>query len=101
MEHCSKTSSPHCVPSLCVWQLEGGEKRTVLRLAPLVAPVKAVVLPLVKNNADIMAKAHEIFDIIRNMYVVAFNVTSTVFSCAHNSTMFCVGYLLLGWSCVG
>jgi glycyl-tRNA synthetase (class II) len=41
-------------------QLDNGETRAVLRLRRRVAPVKAAVLPLVKNNPDIMGKALEI-----------------------------------------
>jgi glycyl-tRNA synthetase (class II) len=46
-------------------KLGDGDKRTVLKLKRRVAPVKASVLPLVKNNPDIMDKAQEIHRIIR------------------------------------
>lgn len=38
-----------------------GEKRTVLRFKPEIAPVKIAVFPLVKNKPEIVAKARELF----------------------------------------
>ncbi len=40
----------------------GEEMRTVLRLAPKLAPVKIAVFPLLKNKPELVAKAREIFD---------------------------------------
>ncbi|QQG52449.1 MAG: glycine--tRNA ligase [Candidatus Falkowbacteria bacterium] len=40
----------------------GEETRTVLRLAPKLAPVKIAVFPLLKNKPELVAKAREIFD---------------------------------------
>ena len=40
--------------------LAGGETRIVLKLKKHLAPVKVAVIPLKRNNADIMKKAHEI-----------------------------------------
>lgn len=37
-----------------------GEKRVYLALHPAIAPVKATVMPLVKNNPDIMRTAEEV-----------------------------------------
>jgi len=39
----------------------GGEKRVYLALAPKVAPVKAMVSPLLKNKPELVAKAHEVY----------------------------------------
>jgi glycyl-tRNA synthetase len=39
-----------------------GERRVVLALHPAIAPVKVCVLPLLKNNSDLMRMAHEVFD---------------------------------------
>ena len=39
---------------------EKGDVRTVLRLKPALAPIKAAILPLAKNKPDIVAKAKEI-----------------------------------------
>ena len=38
----------------------GGEVRTYLALAPKVAPVKAMVSPLLKNKPELVAKAQEV-----------------------------------------
>ena len=38
----------------------GGETRVLLRLAPKVAPVKAMVSPLLKNKPELVAKAREV-----------------------------------------
>ncbi|HWH16091.1 MAG TPA: glycine--tRNA ligase [Candidatus Paceibacterota bacterium] len=38
----------------------GGEKRVVLRLSPKVAPVKAMVSPLLKNKPELVEKAKEV-----------------------------------------
>ena len=39
--------------------------RTVLRLHPALAPVKAAVLPLVKNKPELVAKAEAVFDALK------------------------------------
>ncbi len=46
---------------------EGGkvEKRVVLHLSPRVAPIKAGVFPLVKNNEELVRKAREVADLLR------------------------------------
>ncbi|OYV25907.1 MAG: glycine--tRNA ligase [Parcubacteria group bacterium 20-58-5] len=38
----------------------GGEVRTYLALAPKIAPVKAMVSPLLKNKPELVEKAHEV-----------------------------------------
>jgi glycyl-tRNA synthetase len=40
--------------------LENGETRTVLKLPPVLSPIKVAVLPLAKNKPEIVAKAKEI-----------------------------------------
>ena len=40
-------------------------ERTVLRLHPALAPVKAAVLPLIGKNADMVAKARSLFEELR------------------------------------
>ncbi len=42
--------------------LENGDKRIVLKLKPHLAPVKVAVIPLAKNNPQIMEKAEELRD---------------------------------------
>jgi glycyl-tRNA synthetase len=46
-------------------ELVGENDRTVLRLHPALAPVKAAVLPLVGKNADMVAKARSLFEELR------------------------------------
>ncbi|HUC89596.1 MAG TPA: glycine--tRNA ligase [Patescibacteria group bacterium] len=41
--------------------MENGEPRTVLRLHPSIAPIKAAVFPLLRNKPELVAKAKEIF----------------------------------------
>lgn len=40
--------------------LENGDKRILLKLKPHLAPVKVAVLPLAKNNPELMSKAEDI-----------------------------------------
>jgi glycyl-tRNA synthetase len=39
--------------------------RMVLRLAPALAPVKCAILPLVKNNDELVGKAREVFNLLK------------------------------------
>jgi glycyl-tRNA synthetase len=48
-------------------------ERTVLRLHPLVAPVKAAILPLVAKNADMVAKARSLYDELRRRHIVEYD----------------------------
>ena len=41
------------------------EVRTVLRFHPRMAPIKCAIFPLLKNNAQLVAKAKEIIDLLR------------------------------------
>ncbi len=70
---------PHCIePTFGVDRLvlavlanaykqegEGDDMRTVLALAPAVAPYKACVSPLLKNKPELVAKAREVFDVLK------------------------------------
>jgi glycyl-tRNA synthetase len=70
---------PHCIePSLGVDRLMlalicsayaedeiGGEKRSLLKFDPKIAPVKVAILPLVKNKEALVAVARELFDRLR------------------------------------
>jgi glycyl-tRNA synthetase len=49
------------VSSYSVEVLSDNDKRVVLKLHPSVAPVKAMVFPLVSNNPDIVGKASDIY----------------------------------------
>lgn len=44
-----------------------GEKRVFLKLAPSVAPIKIAVFPLLKNKPELVAKAREIFSMLRKI----------------------------------
>ena len=48
----------------CEEQLEGGDSRVVLKLPPVLAPVKAAILPLVKKDG-LPEKAREIMDALK------------------------------------
>ncbi len=43
----------------------GGEVRTFLKLSPNVAPVKVAVFPLLKNKPELVAKAREVYAMLR------------------------------------
>jgi glycyl-tRNA synthetase len=43
----------------------GGEPRTYLKFSPAVAPVKAAVFPLLKNKPELVAKAREIYAMLK------------------------------------
>lgn len=43
----------------------GGETRTYLALQPKIAPIKAMVAPLLKNKPDLVAKAQEVYTAIK------------------------------------
>ena len=46
-------------------KLEDGKERTVLKIKPHLAPFKAAVIPLAKNNEKITKKAREISSMLR------------------------------------
>jgi glycyl-tRNA synthetase len=52
---------------------EGDDKRVVLRLNPKLAPYKAAVFPLLKNKPELVAKAREIYDMLRGNISVAWD----------------------------
>jgi glycyl-tRNA synthetase len=56
----------------------GGEKRTVLRFSPEIAPVKVLVLPLVKNNEDIMGRAKDLFERLRMRWNCTMDITGAI-----------------------
>ncbi|MDR3144150.1 MAG: glycine--tRNA ligase [Puniceicoccales bacterium] len=55
-----------------------GELRVVLRFAPRVAPVKAAVFPLLKNNPEIVAKSREIYDSLRRRWNVYYDAGGAI-----------------------
>lgn len=48
-----------------VEKLENGETRTVLKLKPELAPVKVAVSPLLKNKPELVAKAREVYAVLK------------------------------------
>ena len=53
------------------------ETRVVLKLKPSVAPFKAAVLPLMKKP-ELLEKAEKIFDMLKNDFVLDFDVTGSI-----------------------
>lgn len=46
----------------------GGEKRVYLRLSPKLAPLKCAVFPLLKNKPELVAKAREIYTMLKTEF---------------------------------
>lgn len=51
-----------------VEKLENGETRTVLKLKPELAPVKAAVSPLLKNKPELVEKAREVYQMLKKEF---------------------------------
>jgi glycyl-tRNA synthetase len=56
----------------CEEKLEDGSERVVLRIPPMLAPIKAAVLPLVKKDG-LPEKAREIMDILKQDYLCQYD----------------------------
>lgn len=57
----------------------GGDKRVVLRFKPEIAPIKAAVFPLLKNKPELVAKAREVYEIIKkNIQPVVFDDNNNI-----------------------
>uniref|UniRef100_A0A7S2IHX4 glycine--tRNA ligase n=1 Tax=Helicotheca tamesis TaxID=374047 RepID=A0A7S2IHX4_9STRA len=83
---------PHCIePSLGVDRLAlalicsayaedevGGEKRNFLKFSPRVAPIKASVLPLLKNKEQLVSVARELYDKLRTRWNVSWDATGAI-----------------------
>jgi len=54
-------------------EVVGDRERTVLRLHPAIAPVKAAILPLIPRNEEMVARARSLFDELRRRYVVEYD----------------------------
>ncbi|HMP73352.1 MAG TPA: glycine--tRNA ligase [Kiritimatiellia bacterium] len=57
---------------------EGYEVRTVLRLLPKLAPVKAAVFPLLKNKPELVGKAQEIYRELRGYWPTFYDQTGAI-----------------------
>ena len=55
-----------------------GEERTVLKLHPRVAPVKAGVFPLMKNKPELMEKARSLYEKLRRRWNVFFDASGAI-----------------------
>lgn len=70
------------------------ENRIVLKLAPSIAPYKVAVFPLVKNKEDIVKKARDVYESLKNNYVSVFddrgNIGKRYLSQDEIGTPFCV-----------
>src|SRR3990167_8830794 len=49
----------------------GGEVRTYLALAPKIAPIKAMVSPLLKNKPELVEKAREVYETLKKDFSTA------------------------------
>lgn len=59
-------------------ELANGNKRTVLRLDPRLAPVKAAILPLKRNEPGIVEKARAIHKMLREHGIVQYDDTGSI-----------------------
>jgi glycyl-tRNA synthetase len=50
-----------------------GRQRTVLRLHPQIAPVKAAILPLIAKNEQMVAKAQSLYEELRRRHSVEYD----------------------------
>ncbi len=49
------------------------ENRVVLKLKPSLAPYKVAVFPLLANKPELVAKAHEVFDLLKDKFTTTFD----------------------------
>ena len=91
-EQTKEKYTPHCIePSLGVDRVflalicsaydedeVGGEKRTVLRFDPKIAPVKVSVLPLVKNKEELVGVARGLYEKLRTRWNVDWDVSGAI-----------------------
>jgi glycyl-tRNA synthetase len=55
-----------------------GEKRTVLRLSPRIAPVKAAILPLVKNKPELVEMAEGLYRKLKRRHNVFWDTSGAI-----------------------
>ncbi|MDQ8199088.1 glycine--tRNA ligase [Pelagicoccus enzymogenes] len=56
----------------------GGEKRTVMKFHPRIAPYKVAVLPLLKNKPELVERARAIFDKLAKRYNVFWDTAGAI-----------------------
>lgn len=54
-------------------ELANGETRAVLKLPAFLAPIKIAIFPLLKNKPELVKKAREIFDSLKNDWMCEFD----------------------------
>jgi len=54
-------------------EVVGERERTVLRLHPLVAPVKAAILPLIAKDAQMVSRARALLEELRRKHMVEYD----------------------------
>jgi len=59
-------------------EIANGNTRTVLKLSKKLAPIKAAILPLKKNEPRIVEKARKIFDTIKTRWNVQYDDTGSI-----------------------
>lgn len=57
---------------------EGDNKRVVLKFPKSLAPIKVAVFPLLKNKPELVAKAHELFDTLKQRWMCEFDDNGNV-----------------------
>ena len=55
-----------------------GEKRTLLRFHPRVAPIKVGIFPLVKNKPALVERAHEIYKTMQRRWNVIYDQSGAI-----------------------
>jgi len=53
-------------------------ERTVLRLHPLIAPIKAAILPLIGKNEDMVSKARSLYEELRQRHFVEYDDSAAI-----------------------
>jgi len=59
-------------------ELEGGEKRVVMKFPKKLAPVKIAVFPLMRNKPELVAKAREIYAALKSDFACEFDDNGNV-----------------------
>lgn len=54
------------------------EKRTILRFHPRIAPIKVGVFPLLKNKPELVAKAREVYDLLKKHMNCFYDETAAI-----------------------
>lgn len=57
---------------------DGFELRTVLGFAPCIAPIKVAIFPLLKNKPELVAKAREVFEMLRERWACFYDQTGAI-----------------------